>query len=116
MAAPASPVRYDISAFHGREISIDISLKQADGTTAQSLTGATLTAEIRQGYSADDPLLASMTVSVTDAAAGEATVSLPIATVDTLVRGIGIGFWRCLLTLPAATSPIAVFEGAVSVS
>lgn len=116
MAAPAGPVRYDLTAYHGREIAIEIAIKQADGTTALDLTGGTFLAEIRQGYDADAYLLATLSVVATDEAAGEALVSLPIVDVDALPLGVGIGLWRCLFTPLGATSPYAVFEGAVTVA
>ena len=103
----------DNRIFCGADYGLGLTLKDGTGT-AINLTGATLASQIRKTQ-ASDTILASFTATITDAAAGKVTLSIPATTTATLPATASDNFWKYDILYTKSGTKIRILEGDVEV-
>ena len=104
----------DNRIFCGATYSYGVTLKDGTGT-AINLTGASLASQIRKTQASSD-ILASFSVTVTDAANGKATLSLTAAQTSALPATAAAAYWKHDVLLTRADGvKIRILEGDVTV-
>jgi ABC-type branched-subunit amino acid transport system substrate-binding protein len=112
------PATFDLTGdrriFCGADYTYGVTLK--DGANAAiNLTGCTLASQIRRTQSSSE-VLASFTVTITDAAAGKATLALFATTTGTLPATPADNYWKHDVLLTRADGvKIRILEGNVEV-
>lgn len=98
----------------GADLVIAVALKQADGTTAQDLTGRTYVAKLRKTPASTDPADATFTQAVVSAAAGTMTLTLLAAVTSTLDTGTDY-YWDIIETVTAGGAKTLLPGGVIRI-
>jgi hypothetical protein len=112
------PATFDLTGdrliFCGADYTYGVTIKDG-ANTAINLTGCTLASQIRRTQASSD-ILASFTVTITDASSGKATLALSATTTGTLPVTPADNYWKHDVLMTRADGvKIRILEGDVEV-
>lgn len=113
MACATFHLTEDNRILSGADYGLGLTLKDGAGAVI-NLTGATFASQIRRTQSASD-ILATFSVSISDAVHGKVTLSLPAAVTGLLPSTAPNSFWKYDLKFTKDGTVLRILEGDVEV-